>query len=91
MISNHNLLDDQFYNNIDRNKQIVRRINDYSILITIIRLIDAICYLTVKSVFDPNGCRTGCPFTVSINYSRCLTTYIRRYIGSCYESSAILE
>ena len=31
MISNHNLLDDHFNNNIDRNKQIVRKINDYSI------------------------------------------------------------
>ena len=38
LISNHNLLDDHFYNNIDRNKQIGRRINDYSIQKTIIRL-----------------------------------------------------
>ena len=32
MISNHNLLDDDISNNNDRNKQVVPRISDYSIL-----------------------------------------------------------
>ena len=32
LISNHNLLDDDISNNNDRNKQIVRRISDYSII-----------------------------------------------------------
>ena len=32
MISNHNLLDDDISNNNDRNKQLVPRISDYSIL-----------------------------------------------------------
>ena len=76
LISNHNLLDDHFYNNIDRNKQIVRRINDYSTLKTIIRLIDALnFYFTVKSVFEPNG------LTIHSfdNLQSMLTTYMRCY------------
>ena len=32
LISNHNLLDDDISNNNDRNKQVVPRISDYSIL-----------------------------------------------------------